>query len=89
VEVVSFTPRPLYSQGKNSWNPLDRRLGRSQSQFGRGGEEKNSQPLPRLEPLIVNSVAQCYTTELTWLLFTTMKTSNLETWTSFLNYLTM
>jgi hypothetical protein len=25
--VVSFTPRPFYSQGKNPWYPLDRRLG--------------------------------------------------------------
>jgi hypothetical protein len=25
--VVSFTPRPLYHQGKSSWYPLDRRLG--------------------------------------------------------------
>jgi len=25
--VVSFTPRPLYPQGKGPWYPLDRRLG--------------------------------------------------------------
>jgi hypothetical protein len=25
--VVSFTPRPLYPQGKSPWYPLDRRLG--------------------------------------------------------------
>jgi hypothetical protein len=24
--VVSFTPRPLYPQGKSPWYPLDRRL---------------------------------------------------------------
>jgi hypothetical protein len=30
--VVSFTPRPLYPQGKSSWYPLDRRLGGPQSQ---------------------------------------------------------
>jgi hypothetical protein len=41
--VVSFTPRPLYPQGNNSWYPLDRRLGGPQSRFGRGGEEKNFQ----------------------------------------------
>jgi len=29
--VVSFTPRPLYSQGKSPWQPLDRRLGGSRS----------------------------------------------------------
>jgi hypothetical protein len=29
-------------QGKSSWYPLYRRLDASQSQSGRGGEEKNS-----------------------------------------------
>jgi hypothetical protein len=24
--VVSFTPRPLYPQGKSPWHPLDKRL---------------------------------------------------------------
>jgi hypothetical protein len=41
--VVSFTPQPLYPQGKSSWYLLDRRLGGPQSRSGRGGEEKNSQ----------------------------------------------
>jgi hypothetical protein len=40
--VVSFTPRPLYPQGKTFLYPLDRRLGGPQSRSGRGGEEKNS-----------------------------------------------
>jgi hypothetical protein len=31
-------------QGKNPWYPLARRLGGPQSQFWRGGEEKNFQP---------------------------------------------
>jgi hypothetical protein len=31
--------------GKDTRYPLDRRLGGPQSQSGRGGEEKNSQPL--------------------------------------------
>jgi len=31
--VVSFTPRPLYPQGKSSRYPLHRRLGRSQIGF--------------------------------------------------------
>jgi hypothetical protein len=48
--MVSFTPRPLYSQGKSSQNPLDRRVGEPQSRSGRGGEEKNSQPPPGIEP---------------------------------------
>jgi hypothetical protein len=48
--VVSFMPRPLYPQGKGPWYPLDRRLGGSQSRSGRGGEEKNSEPPPGIEP---------------------------------------
>jgi len=40
---------------------LDRRLSGPQSRSGRGGEEKDSQPLPGLEP---QPVAQRYTTEL-------------------------
>jgi hypothetical protein len=51
--VVSFTPRPLYPQGKCLWYPLDRRLGGPQSHSGRGGEEKNSLPLPGLDPPII------------------------------------
>jgi hypothetical protein len=58
------TPRPLYLQGKSTWRPLDRRLGGPQGRFGRGGEEKNSQPLTGLEPPIIHPVAQRYTTEL-------------------------
>jgi hypothetical protein len=34
------------------------------SRSGRGGEEKNSQPPPGLEPPIVQSVAHRYTIEL-------------------------
>jgi hypothetical protein len=40
---------------------LDEPLGRSV----RGGEEKNSQPLPELEPPIIQPAAERYTTELT------------------------
>jgi hypothetical protein len=32
-----------------------------------GGEEKNFQPPPELEPPIIQPVAQCYITELSWL----------------------
>jgi hypothetical protein len=32
--------------------PLDRRLGGLQSRSGRGGEEKNSQPLPGIETIL-------------------------------------
>jgi hypothetical protein len=48
--VVRFTPRPLYPQGKSPWYTLDRRLSGPQSRSGRGGEEKNSQPPPRIMP---------------------------------------
>jgi hypothetical protein len=65
---VSFTPRPLYPQEKSPWYPLDRRLGGPQNRSERGGEEKNSQPLPRLEHSIIQPVAQRYTTELSWLI---------------------
>jgi hypothetical protein len=66
--MVSFTPRPLYSQGNSSWCPLDRGLGGFQSRSRGGGEEKNFQPLPGLEPPIIQPVAQRYTTELCRLL---------------------
>jgi hypothetical protein len=36
---------------------LDRRLGGPQNQYGHGGEEKNSQPLPGLEPPIIQPIA--------------------------------
>jgi hypothetical protein len=62
--VVSFTPRPLYPQGKCPWYPLDRRWGGPQSHSGHGGEEKYSHPPhresnPRIP--IVQPVAQRYT----------------------------
>jgi hypothetical protein len=62
--VVSFTTWPLYPQGNSPSCPLDRRLGESQSRSWRGGEEKNSQPLPGLELPIIQPVAQYYTAEL-------------------------
>jgi hypothetical protein len=42
-------PATLLS-GKEPQYPLDRRLDGPQGRSGRGGEEKNSQPLPGLEP---------------------------------------
>jgi hypothetical protein len=48
--VVSYTPRPLYPQGKSPCYPLYRRQGGPLSRSGRGGEEKNSQPPPGIEP---------------------------------------
>jgi hypothetical protein len=57
-----------YPQGKSPWYPLDRWLGGPQSRSGHGGEQKNSQPLPRQEPLIAQPVAQRYTAELCWVM---------------------
>jgi hypothetical protein len=37
-------------QEKSPWYPLDMRLGEPQSHSERGGEEKNSQPPPGIEP---------------------------------------
>jgi hypothetical protein len=51
--VVSFTPRPLYPQGKRPWCPSDRRLGGPQSLSVNDVEEKNSQPSPGLERTIL------------------------------------
>jgi hypothetical protein len=62
--MASFTPRALYPQEKNTWYPVDRRLGGLQSRSGRGGEEKNSHPLSGLEPPIIQPAALCYITEL-------------------------
>jgi hypothetical protein len=50
--------------GKEQLVPLDRRLGGLQSSSGRGGKDKNSQPLPGLEFQIIQTVTQRYTTEL-------------------------
>jgi hypothetical protein len=66
--VVSFTSRPLYYQKNSPWYPLARRLGGPQSLSGCGGEEKNSQLLPGLEPPIIQPVVQRYTTVLLLLL---------------------
>jgi hypothetical protein len=48
--VVSFTSQSLYPQRKSPRYRLYRRLGEPQSWSGHGGEEKNSQPLPGIEP---------------------------------------
>jgi hypothetical protein len=61
--VVSFRSQLLNSHRKSHWYLLDRRLGGHQSWSGHGSKEKNSQPLLELEPLIIQPVAQCYTTD--------------------------
>jgi hypothetical protein len=65
MEVICqlYAPAALPPQGKSPWYPLDRRLGGPQSRSGPGGEEKNSQPLPGLEPPIIQPVVQRYTAE--------------------------
>jgi hypothetical protein len=45
---VSRTGR--FTPGENPWYRLDWRLSEPQSRSGRGGEEKNSQPPPGIEP---------------------------------------
>jgi len=77
--VVSFIPWLLYPQGKSSWYPLDRRLDGLKNQSGCGGEEKNSQPLLGLKPLIIQPVAQHYTTELSWFCFVCIANKNAHT----------
>jgi hypothetical protein len=77
--VVSFTPLPLYSRGKNSRYPLDRRLGGLQDRFGQRGEEKifplrglelrslgrpaRNQSLYRLRPPGSNETYRCATSD--------------------------
>jgi hypothetical protein len=60
-----FTPREIAPN-----YPLDRRPGGPQSRSGRGSEDKNSQPLPGLEPPIIWPVAQRCINEVTRLLGT-------------------
>jgi hypothetical protein len=67
-ELSSSRLGPLYPQGRSLWYPLGRRLGGLQSRSW-WGDEKNSQPLPGLEPPIIQPVAQRYTTEISRLQF--------------------
>jgi hypothetical protein len=57
---------------------LDRRLGERQGRSGRGGEEKNSQPLPGLKPPVIQPIEQRYTTELSRLLLTAYSKAELK-----------
>jgi hypothetical protein len=49
---------------RSSGTPWIGGLGGPQSRSGRGGEEKNSQPLPRFEVPVIQPVVWRYTTEL-------------------------
>jgi hypothetical protein len=66
--VISFTSWLLHPQGKSPWYPLDRRLGGPQSWSGCSGEEINFHRVLGLDPLIIQHIAQCYTTKLSRLL---------------------
>jgi hypothetical protein len=54
-----YAPAALPS-GKSPRYPWNRRLGGPQSQFGRGGEDKNSKPPAGMEPQSSKSVASHY-----------------------------
>jgi hypothetical protein len=41
-----------FTAGKEPPYPLDKRLGGTKSWSGHGGEEKNSEPLPEIKPVI-------------------------------------
>jgi hypothetical protein len=63
IRVVSFTPRPLYTGGKRSRYPLERRLGESQSRSGHRGEENVPDPTGNRHPTpsVVQQVTSRYT----------------------------
>jgi hypothetical protein len=48
----------IHAQAALPWYPLDRRLGGPQNRSGRGGEEKNSQSPPGVEPYDPNRPAR-------------------------------
>jgi len=47
--LESFTPLPLYPQGKSLRYPSDGKLGGAQSWTGRSGKDRNSLSLPGVE----------------------------------------
>jgi hypothetical protein len=71
--------QPLYHQGTIPLYTLDRRLGGPQSWSGHSDEEKNSQPLLGFKHPFIQPVAQCYTTDLSQLLFQVSR--NKKHWT--------
>jgi hypothetical protein len=50
MSVVSFTPRPLYRQGKSPWYPLGRKLGEPQSRSGHVAKSKIPSPCHKSNP---------------------------------------
>jgi hypothetical protein len=77
---------PLYPQGKSPWYPLDRRLDGPQSRSGRGGEEKNYQPLLGLEPPTIQPVAQRCTIGLSRVPFETLQDAEISKTDARLNF---
>jgi hypothetical protein len=77
------TPAAL-PPGKEPFYPLDRRLSGPQSRSGRGSEENSFQPVPGLEPPIIQPVAQRYTTELSRLFILDRYASNLNSPSTFI-----
>jgi hypothetical protein len=59
--VVSLTPRPLYTRGKNRQHPLHRRLGGPQGRSWSSYVEKNSQPLSPIETQLSSPWPSHYT----------------------------
>jgi hypothetical protein len=55
--VVSFTPRPLYSRGKNPRYPMDRRLSEHQSRAGRKKKICDPYRESNSDPSVVRPVA--------------------------------
>jgi hypothetical protein len=51
----------LYTGGKNTRFPLERMLGGPKSKTGCDGKDKNSQPLPEIEPQLSSPQPSHYT----------------------------
>jgi hypothetical protein len=68
--MVSFTPRPLYPQGKSPWYPLNRKLGGPQNRSGHGVQDKNLSPYRESNPdhPITSAYPVPTPTELSWLI---------------------
>jgi hypothetical protein len=76
----------LHAQGKSTWYTLDRRLDGPHSRSGRGDGEKNSLSLPGLEPPIIQSITQHYTTELSRLNYLQSKVTDFNARKIYIHY---
>jgi hypothetical protein len=66
--VISFTPRPLYPQGKSPWYPLRRNWVGPRTGLNAVVRRIISSPYRDSNPPIIRPVAHLYTTELSQLL---------------------